>query len=77
MQAQELRYFRTNVRRLCLKTTQRAVAGQAQISPEYLWRVLAGQSNPSLVVALRIAKAVGKSLNYLVRKPPVLRKNTS
>lgn len=50
-------------------TTQRAVATKAGITPHYLTLVKQGTQTPSLVIAMKIADAVGYSLDSLLSTP--------
>lgn len=60
--------FRTNVKRHCrlLGITQGELARRADLSQEWLSRMLNGKSNPTLPVCERIAGALGTSLEALV-----------
>jgi len=64
--------FRANVRYfLDLQgMTQRDLAHAAKLSPEWLSKMLAGRSNPTLPVCERIAIALKTSLESLVATPP-------
>lgn len=63
--------FRANVRHYLglLKMTQEKLAEEASLSPEWLCRMLAGKSNPTLPVCERIARALRVSLEALVSEP--------
>lgn len=59
-----------NVRRLRLERnlTQEQVAFEARIDLTYLGGIERGQRNPSLMVMVRIAKALGVELLELLRR---------
>ena len=60
--------FRANVRRYVrlTRTTYTELAEKADLSREWLSKMLAGKSNPTLPVCERIATALGVSLEALV-----------
>jgi transcriptional regulator with XRE-family HTH domain len=64
--------FRSNVRQFCRLRgmTQRELAIQSDLSPEWLSKMLAGRSNPTLPVCERIASALETSLESLVATSP-------
>lgn len=64
--------FRANVRQQCRLQgiTQEELARSAELSPEWLSKMLCGRSNPTLPVCERIAMALGTSLEALVAIPP-------
>lgn len=64
--------FRTNVRSfLHLRhLTQVAMADRAGLSQEWLSKMLAGRSNPTLPICERIARALDTSLEALLAEPP-------
>lgn len=66
--AEKTEAFRHNVRHYCRLTglTQGELAERADLSQEWLSRMLAGKSNPTLPVCERIATALGISLEALL-----------
>lgn len=60
--------FATNLRveRARRKITQERLAEMADITPEYLARIEAGKYNPTLVVVVKLAEALGTSLDKLI-----------
>jgi transcriptional regulator with XRE-family HTH domain len=54
--------------RLKKKLTQEAVAEAASVHPTYVSRVETGAYTPTIAVAFRLSRAVGRSLSSLVRE---------
>jgi transcriptional regulator with XRE-family HTH domain len=64
--------FRANVRVYCrrLGVTQRVLANRADVSEQYLSKMLAGGANPTLALCERIAAALDVPLEGLLATPP-------
>jgi transcriptional regulator with XRE-family HTH domain len=56
--------------RLAHGLTQRIVARRAGISANYYQDIAHAQANPSLLVTLRLADAIGVSISELLAAPP-------
>jgi DNA-binding phage protein len=63
--------FRANVRRYCrtLGKTFGQLANDADLSREWLSKMLSGKANPTLPVCEKIARALGLPLELLVAVP--------
>ena len=77
--AQKVELFRANVRRhvRLLKITFGELAEKANVSPQYLSKMLHGKAAPTLPLCERIAFALGTSLEALLAEsasniPPVV-----
>ncbi len=76
MKTNETNNFRENMRTaIVLKaTSQRAIAGNAEMSYPYVNRVLQGRAVPSLNVCGKLAKEVGFTVSELLLPPREFKK---
>jgi len=66
----EIDNLRDNLVRLCAERGEvQRIAGVAKITRVYLSRIIHGHAEPSYVVALKLADAVGMTLAELSTKP--------
>src|SRR5689334_22849493 len=56
-------------RRLLCGLTHEELGAGADVDPSYVWRLCTGQQMPRLDVALKLARALGCSLDELVQQP--------
>lgn len=68
---------RIKQRRIKLKLTQEQLAEKVKTSNIYVCRIEAGLASPTLIILLRICKALGCSISYLVDGKEIIRYDTN
>lgn len=60
MESDEVKIFRVNLRRLCsVRGTARRICRGSGVSTGYLYKVMNGDSVPSIDIAARVSRAAG------------------